>query len=419
MTSNAGAPHGSAGTRSRHESVAVVWDDAFLTYNFGPTHPLSPLRMRLTMDLMEQMGLLDLDGVQRITPKPADDELISTVHDPHYIEAVREASLGGPGSPPHGLGLDDNPCFRGMHEAAAWVVGGTVAAAQSVWQGHHDHAVMLGGGLHHAMPDRAEGFCIYNDLAAAITWLLDNGAQRVAYIDVDVHHGDGVERMFWNDPRVLTISLHESGATLFPGTGWPDDIGGPDALGTAVNCALPAETGDHGWRRALHAVVPELLRSFAPDVVVSQHGCDGHRSDPLGHMEMTVEGQTALAADIHRWIHEFTINRWVATGGGGYSIADAVPRAWTSVAAEVLSVAVDPRTPLPTSWRDKVAQITGDPAPATLGDGAVEAADSLGINGAEGVGELASSHVLDPVGMAIQATRDAVFPHHGLATRQT
>ena len=214
-----------------------------------------------------------------------------------------------------GLGSEDNPTFEGMHEAAAHVVGASVEAARRVWTGEVDHAANIAGGLHHAMPDRASGFCIYNDVAVAIRWLLDNGAERVAYVDVDVHHGDGVEKVFYDDPRVLTISLHETGQMLFPGTGFPDETGGPGAEGSAANVALPPGTADAGWLRAFHAVVPPLVREFAPDVLVTQHGCDSHIEDPLAHLLLSVDGQRSSYLALHDLAHEVCDGKWLATGG--------------------------------------------------------------------------------------------------------
>jgi acetoin utilization protein AcuC len=231
-----------------------------------------------------------------------------------------------------------------MHHAAAHIVGASLEAFRRVWAGESLHAANITGGLHHAMRDRASGFCIYNDVAVGIQQLLDQGAQRVAYVDVDVHHGDGVERIFWDDPRVLTISLHETGQMLFPGTGFPRDLGGPEALGTAVNVALPPGTGDGGWLRAFHAVVPDLLREFAPEVLVTQHGCDSHVEDPLAHLSLTVDGQRAAYLALHDLAHEVCAGRWVATGGGGYALVEVVPRSWTHLLAIVGGRPLDPLT---------------------------------------------------------------------------
>ena len=220
------------------------------------------------------------------------------MHDADYIDAVRRVGADPTQSDlARGLGTEDDPVFAGMHEAAALVAGASVRAARAVWTGEAEHAVNVAGGLHHAMPGAASGFCVYNDPAIAIAWLLEQGAERVAYVDVDVHHGDGVERIFWDDPRVLTISMHESGRYLFPGTGFPEDVGGPGAEGYAVNIALPPGTTDAAWLRAFHAVVPPLLAEFRPEVLVTQQGCDSHVLDPLAHLGLTVDAQrTSYAA---------------------------------------------------------------------------------------------------------------------------
>ena len=191
----------------------------------------------------------------------------------------------------HGLGTEDDPCFGGMQQASSHIVGASLAAARQVFDGSALHAVNISGGLHHAMANGASGFCIYNDPAIAIAWLLEQGVDRIAYVDIDVHHGDGVQAAFYDDPRVLTISLHESPKTLFPGTGDPSESGGPHALGTSMNVALPPGTGDGGWLRAFNATVPAVIEAFNPDILVSQHGCDSHSDDPLAHLMLSVDGQ--------------------------------------------------------------------------------------------------------------------------------
>jgi acetoin utilization protein AcuC len=267
-----------AGTAS-----TVVWTEDLLRYDMGD-HPLDPVRVELTMALARDLGVLSRPGVVLHRPQPADDATLTRIHEPEYIEAVKR---GGPG---HGLDTPDNPVFPRMHEAAALVAGATVAAAEEVWRGRALRAVNIAGGLHHAMPDRASGFCVYNDPAVAIARLLDLGATRIAYIDVDVHHGDGVQEAFYADPRVLTISLHETPLALFPGTGFPTETGAPGAEGSSVNVALPPGTDDSGWLRAFHAVVPSVVRAFRPEVIVSQCGADGHRLDPLADLRLTVDG---------------------------------------------------------------------------------------------------------------------------------
>ena len=383
--------------------ATVVFDPTLTDYDFGPTHPMSPLRVDLTMRLAQELGVLK--SLRRVDAPVASDDVIATVHRRSLIEAVERAGTT-PGilDEAHGLGTDDNPTFPGMHHAAAHIVGATVEAARQVWTGESLHAVNISGGLHHAMPDRASGFCIYNDVAIGIQHLLDSGAQRVAYVDVDVHHGDGVEKVFWDDPRVLTISLHETGQMLFPGTGFPHDVGGPGAEGSAVNVALPPGTSDAGWLRAFHAVVPPLLREFRPDVLVTQHGCDSHTEDPLAHLMLSVDGQRASYAALHDLAHEVAGGRWLATGGGGYAVVDVVPRAWTHLLAIVAGSPLDPATEVPTAWREEVRGRVGRSGPMLMTDGR---------NPVYRVWE----EGYDPASWldrAIQATRTTVFPLHGL-----
>jgi acetoin utilization protein AcuC len=222
---------------------------------------------------------------------------------------------------------------------------------------------------------------------------------------VDAHHGDGVEAVFYADPRVLTISLHESGYTAFPGTGFPQDSGGAGAEGTAVNVALPPETGDPGWLRAFHAVVPPLLRAFEPEILVTQLGCDSHRLDPLAQLDLTVDAHRQSYAVLHELAHELADGRWVAVGGGGYEIVQVVPRSWTHLLAEVTGSPLDPRTDTPDSWRRLVQARTGRQAPQRLTDGT----DPVYRAWDAGEGDPD-----DPVDRAIAAARRAAFPEHGL-----
>jgi len=249
-------------------TLHVAWDERLTAYDFGPGHPLAPVRVELTVALAEAFGVLTEPGVTVVAPAAASTSELELVHDPRYITAVRT----GAADAAFGLGTPDNPVFTGMHEASALVAGATLAAAAAVFGSRAQHAVSVAGGLHHAMRAMASGFCVYNDPAIAIKWMLAQGAERIAYVDVDVHHGDGVQAAFYDDPRVLTISLHEHPATLFPGTGLASEIGSGQGRGYAVNVALPAFTGDAGWLRAFDAVVPPLLRAFRPQILVSQHG---------------------------------------------------------------------------------------------------------------------------------------------------
>jgi acetoin utilization protein AcuC len=388
-------------------TLHVAWDEQLTGYDFGPGHPLAPVRVELTMELARAFGVLTGPGVSLAAPGPATDAELELIHDPDYIAVVRRA--GGLSSPDpavlrFGLGTPDDPVFPGMHEASALVAGATLAAAGVVWSESAQHAASIAGGLHHAMADHASGFCIYNDPAIAIAWLLGQGAERIGYVDIDVHHGDGVQAAFYNDPRVLTISLHEHPATLFPGTGRPSETGGPDAEGSAVNVALPPGTRDAGWLRAFHAVVPPLLRSFRPQLLVSQHGCDTHWLDPLANLELTIDGQRAAHAAIHRLAHELTDGRWLLTGGGGYELVQVVPRTWTHLLAEAAGQPVDPAAPTPGAWREYVERRTGQKAPEQMTEG--DPGKYVPFESGFDPG--------DPVDQAIIATQRAVFPLHGM-----
>lgn len=337
------------------ESVAVIWSDDYLKYDLGGEHPMHPVRIDLTMRLARDLGVLDRPGVSLHTPTPATEQQLLRVHSERYLAAVREAPVQ-PWGIGHGLGTDDNPIFWGMYESAAMIAGGTRLAAELVWDGTVKHAVNIGGGMHHAMPGSAAGFCIFNDLTVAIADLLEKGAKRVAYVDVDVHHGDGVQAAFYNDPRVLTISVHQSPLSLWPHTGFPSEVGRDDAVGTSANIALPAETGDGQWLAAFEATVPSLLRAFNPEIIVTQCGCDTHHEDPLADLALTVDGQDAIYGRLHELAHELCDGRWVATGGGGYGLVRAVPRSWTHLLARASGAAIDPDTEIPQSWLDELAQ---------------------------------------------------------------
>src|SRR6195952_1618179 len=360
----------------------VVYDPRMLAYDLGGHHPLHPLRWELTWALAGELGVLD--AYQVLTPEIADDETLGTVHTPGYIAAVREASEMFPGAVGHGLGTADNPIFPGMHESAALIAGGSVAAARAIAHGEVDRAVNFFGGLHHAMPDHASGFCVYNDAALAIQAMLDAGVRRVAYVDVDVHHGDGVQTAFYDAPRVLTVSIHETPLSLFPGTGWPSEWGRGAAHGTAVNIALPAGTSDAAWLRAFHAVVPGVVTAFRPEVLVTQHGADSHREDPLADLNLSIDGQRTSYLALRDLAENVTGGRWLALGGGGYALVRVVPRSWTHLLGVVLDRDVDPRTPTPPRWRAEAsAAIPRTVLPDDMSDGSPDGVPSRPWDGHE------------------------------------
>jgi acetoin utilization protein AcuC len=385
------------------DAVAVVWDEALLGYTMGGEHPMHPVRLDLTMRLAGSLGVLDGPRLQVVQPRPAGTDLLTLVHSAEYLDAVRRAP-GDPHGVGHGLGTADNPVFPGMYESAALIAGGSVLAAELVHTGRAQHAVNISGGLHHAMRDAASGFCVFNDAAIAIAWLLAQGYERIAYVDLDVHHGDGVQAAFYDDPRVLTVSIHQTPLTLFPGTGYPEETGDPQrALGSAVNLALPNGTDDSGWLRAFTAVVPSVVRAFAPQVLVTQCGCDAHHEDPLADLALTVDGQRASYRAVHDLAHEVCDGRWVALGGGGYGLVRCVPRAWTHLLAEAGGDRLAPATEIPQSWQDDVRRrgLRAQP-PTTMTEG--------GYTGFRRWDPLEENRV----DRAIMRTRTASFPLFGL-----
>lgn len=383
----------------------LMWDEAVTGYDFGPEHPMDPVRLALTRSLVGAFGLdRDLDVV---AAKRAGDSTLRLVHREDYVRAVKAASADpSAADSSYGLGTVDDPAFAGMHEISALIAGQSVGAAEAVWRGEALHAVNFAGGLHHAMPGSASGFCIYNDASLAIARLLELGAERVAYVDVDVHHGDGVQASFWDDPRVLTISMHEHPRTLFPQTGWPEETGAHSvAEGSAVNVALPAGTGDAGWVRAFHAVVPELLAEFRPQVLVTQHGADTHFEDPLAHLAVSLDAQRAVQVACHELAHAYADGRWVALGGGGYAVVDVVPRSWTHLTAIAAGREILPSAQVPEAWRQEVFARTRQLAPARMTDGRWPVSWAEWADGYDPA---------DRLDQAVLAARRAAFPLRGL-----
>src|SRR5438105_2626048 len=289
-----------------------------MAYRLSEGHPLQPIRVKLAVELMRELGLVEFV------------ELVRRLSDPELRDEVpwAEVAAGGFASP-------DNPIADGMHEACAAIVSGSLIAAEAVHSGAALHAFNPAGGLHHAARASASGFCVYNDVAIAVAWLRARG-HRVACVDVDVHHGDGTQALFYSDPDVLTVSLHESGRYLFPGTGFPDECGVGTGRGASANLPLAPYTWDEPWLAAFEATVPPLLRAFRPTVLVTQDGCDSHFLDPLAHLQTSTAIWPRVGRRFHELAHELCEGRWVATGGGGYAIREVVPRAWTLLFAEMV-----------------------------------------------------------------------------------
>ena len=342
----------------------LVFGPRSTMYDFGPGHPLTPRRFGPGTSLLEAIG-----AVPGLAPEPASDDELGWIHDEAYIATVKAFATnpGGPGRA--GIGPGDTPAFAGMHEASAAVAGGSLRAMEAILRGELLHAFHPGGGLHHAMRHRAGGFCVYDDPALAIARARREGL-RVLYIDLDVHHGDGVQMIHWADPGVMTVSIHETGHALFPGTGFPDELGGPGAEGTAVNIPLDPGTGEIGWIEALEIALPALADAFRPEIVVSQHGADSHAYDPLAHLLVTTTAMGRAARLVDALAHQHAGGRWLATGGGGYDVYRVVPRMWAHVwLAQSHAAALGD---LPPAWRDRWAEDAEgygqSPIPTTFDD---------------------------------------------------
>ncbi len=342
-----------AGIRSLHAAIVprmlLVFGPRSRAYDFGPSHPLTPRRFGPGIDLLRSLG-----AEPGLAPEPAPDTDLLLCHERRYLEIVKRFSASPFGEDARaGIGEGgDDPPFAGMHEAGAAVAGGSLRAVEAILAGEEEHAFHPGGGLHHAMPGRASGFCIYNDPALAIARARQDGL-RVLYVDLDVHHGDGVQAIHWDDPGVLTLSVHESGRYLFPGTGGAGELGEGVAAGTAVNVPLEPGTGEVAWLQAVRALLPELAAAFGPDLIVSQHGADSHAWDPLAHLRVTTTAMGEAARLVDAVAHRYARGRWLATGGGGYDAYRVVPRMWSLVWLAGAHLGVPTATS--PAWRDSWA----------------------------------------------------------------
>ncbi|HXZ06156.1 MAG TPA: acetoin utilization protein AcuC, partial [Ktedonobacteraceae bacterium] len=357
----------------------LVFDQGEIAYDFGPGHPMKPQRLVALMDLLQTSGLWRPDDKQSQLPiRAATIEELRLIHTEDYIAEVQRLSnpeeikafLNGIDpettqksmrelAEQYGFGEGDTPPIPGMHDVSALIAGGTLVALSAVmglpeggtFASENDrplHVFHPAGGLHHALAKRASGFCVYNDVSVAIARLLEAREAKVLYVDFDAHHGDGVQQSFYDDPRVMTISLHETGRYLFPGTGEVLEVG--DGLGRGYSANMPLEpfTEDDSYIETMNSLLPPLVITFAPDVIISNHGCDTHAWDPLTHLELTLSGIQAQMRLAHQLAHSFCQGRWVAVGGGGYDVYRVVPRAWSMLWAEISDQSLPVR--LPGEW---------------------------------------------------------------------
>ncbi|OGL19798.1 MAG: hypothetical protein A3G97_01940 [Candidatus Rokubacteria bacterium RIFCSPLOWO2_12_FULL_69_21] len=373
--------------------TALIHSDQYTRFDYGPDHPLRMERLGLTWRLMEAYGLTTLAGAKVVAPEPADEAALARFHAGPYLEVLKAVSGGLhlPGAYRYGLGPGDNPIFPGLWEASCLAAGGSLLAARLVADGDVERAFHFAGGLHHAMPDRASGFCYVNDPVLAILALRERG-WRVCYVDIDAHHGDGVQFAFYADPNVLTISTHERGDRLFPGTGFVQEHGEGAGQGYSVNVPLEPYTDDPVYHEAFEAVVPPLLGAFKPDVVVAQLGIDSHLTDPLTHLSLSVQGFARTVARIVE-----LSPRLVALGGGGYDLAN-VARAWT--AAWAVMNGVELRPDLPASFADDMRSF--DFRSPSLWDPPSEIPATI------------RGRAQEFAGRQVDAIRRSIFPVHGL-----
>jgi acetoin utilization protein AcuC len=343
-------------------NTGLVYSEDFMKYDFGPTHPLRPIRLKLTLDLLKEMGVLDDSSVSIHLPRQASDDELQMVHTKEYIEEVKAFSKTGVGY----LDLGDTPAFKGIHEATAVAVGGSITAADLVMKGEVHHAFNPAGGLHHAGIDHAAGFCVYNDIGVTIRHIQRNyKTKKLALVDLDVHHGDGTQEILYADPNVLTLDMHENGKFLYPGTGSINEIGEGKARGFKVNIPLPPLTNRECYLHAFDEIIPPLLRGFEPEVIVNQFGVDTHFDDPLAHLSLTMETYHELASRLHSLAHELCDGKYVVLGGGGYK-PENVARAWAIVFCTINGTTISDN--IPKKWIDSCREAIKRDPPTTFSD---------------------------------------------------
>lgn len=384
------------------DNAALIWDPALAAYDLGDAHPLNPLRLTLSVELMAAYGFLDPHEV--IHPAPATENELMLVHSIGYIEAVREASDWGFGTRMSmGLGTEDNPVYPGMHDIAALTCGSTIRGIEEVLAGRHTRTFSIAGGMHHAHRSRAAGFSVYNDASVGIAVARQkHPGIKVLYIDIDAHHGDGVQESFAGTADVLTISIHESGLYTFPGTGFAGECGYGPGEGFAANVPLPAYATDECFAIAFDEVVVPLARAFHPDIIVAQLGVDAHHDDPQTELGLTIPGYRSLVRGIMGLADELCEGRLAALGGGGYHIVDVVPLAWTWLMAELSGVELADE--VPESWREHVRSRLDCEPPLSMG-----AHDRFNSPPER------AARVLELTWLRVEELKVAVFPHLGLA----
>lgn len=335
-----------------------IYSPELLNYKFNRHHPFNQDRLKLTLDLLQKADAIDKSDI--IAPRSATKEELLLVHDSEYVDAVELAgkgSLSNATAESYGLGTEDTPIFPNMHEATSLIVGGTLTAADYVMTGKAKHALHLGGGLHHAFRGKASGFCVYNDCSVTAKYIQEKYHARVLYVDTDAHHGDGVQWSFYDEPNVCTLSIHETGRYLFPGTGNIYERGEGQGYGYSFNIPVDAFTEDESWVSCYKAALEEVTAFFKPDVILTQNGADAHYWDPLTHLSVTMKTYREIPKIAHEIAHKYCDGRWIAVGGGGYDIWRVVPRAWSYIWLEMSEKVIDNEY-LPLDWVSKWQKAT-------------------------------------------------------------
>jgi acetoin utilization protein AcuC len=340
----------------------IIYHPKYKLYDLGEGHPFDPIRVEMMLDLLKELNY----PVELETPDAVSPEILYSIHDELYVKTVEALSHGENYSEveKYGLGTIDNPVAPGMAEGARYQTGGTLLAAKLLIEEKTKKVLQLGGGFHHAHKNLAAGFCIYNDLALAIKQMTDHG-WHVAYIDIDVHHCDGVQEIFYSDGKVMTISLHESGEFLFPGTGWIHELGKGMGRSLKLNVPLDPFTEGDSYIEVMNGIIEPALKWFHPDVLVVMAGADAHYSDPLADLMLTTIDYENVFRKILNFADLYSNGKVIFTLGGGYSIT-ATPRIWTILYLLLRNLEIPEK--IPESWRHKWGKLVNNKFPEFMHD---------------------------------------------------
>ncbi|MEM2109779.1 MAG: acetoin utilization protein AcuC [Candidatus Odinarchaeota archaeon] len=345
------------------ERFGFIYHEDYLKYDFGKGHPLNSIRIQMHKELLELNSFFNNPNVYLIKPEPCTDQDLLTVHTPEYIDLIKKLSVDGVGS----VDDKDTPAFKNMFNIAKIAVGGTVTAVDEVMNGKITHAWNPGGGFHHAKPSAGGGFCIFNDIAIAIKRLISKyNLKRILYLAIDSHHGNGVQDIVYDDNRGFRLSLHESGETLYPHSGFEEETGIGEGKGYNLNIPLPIGTFDEAYVHVVSELLPLIAEFYNPQLIVLAAGADAHFLDPLSHLQLTSTTYIRIADIVHDISHKYCKGRCIILGAGGYNL-NATPRMWSLMVSRISGVEV--KDEIPVEWRDKFIEFFQDnDAPLRLMD---------------------------------------------------